>query len=180
MIVGIDFSLTGTGVCIITDGEAECLTIGSRARENWWEAPERVRGIARSVALLAPDPPAWAIESPSFMSKGRGHDQVLVGWWFLIDELVRVHGWEPPVRVAPAQVKKWATGKGGGKGTSKIEVALAIAKKHPDVQIRNDNEADAVALAGICAALHKEPFTRNLTKPQQEVVDAIVGGKEER
>ncbi|UOR02021.1 hypothetical protein MUN77_01435 [Leucobacter allii] len=143
--------------------------------------PERVRGIADHVkrwAIPLGGIPAWAVESPSFASKGPGHDKVLSGWWMFVDHLMSA-GWEPPLLVAPSQVKKFATGKGGGPGTGKVEVALAIAKKFPDVVVKNDNEADALVIASVAAAAHGEPFIGTLTKYQQEVVDAVrAGGKE--
>ena len=143
--------------------------------------PERGRdiahGIARTkgVALQVPD--VWAIETPSFGSKGQ-LDRLYSGWWGVIDELMRWGGWPPPLRVAPSQVKKFATGKGN---TGKDEVMLAVARRFPDVNVSNNNETDALVLAAIAAAVHGEPFAGTLTKYQQEVVDAVrAGAKEEQ
>lgn len=177
MIVGLDFSLTGTGMCVIEDGEAECLTVGTKPVENWWTFADRPRTIARALADMVDhtnEIPGWAIESPSFMSKGRGHDLVLVGWWLLVDEMTGVYGWEPPLRVTPGQLKKFATGNGNA---SKTDVVLAVERKYPDAHISGEDEADAVILAAIGAAAYGEPFG-SLTKVQSEVVAAVVAGKE--
>lgn len=176
-VVGIDFSLTGTGVCAITDGEAECITIGTKPYAEWWRHPERVSAIAQGMHLFVTEKPAWVIESPSFMSKGRGHDMVLSGWWLLVDEMIRNYGWEPPLRVAPAQLKKFATGK--GQKVDKADVAAQLARRFPDVNARGNNEWDAVGLAAIGAAAYGEPFNGTLLKYQQEIVDAVRAGRKE-
>lgn len=174
MILGIDFSLTSTGVCAITDGEAECLTIGTKTT-NWWEFGERPRSIANSINKWhGEDRPAWVIESPSFMSSGRAHDKVLVGWHMLIDHMVFELGYDPPLLVSPSQLKKFATDNGNAP---KEEVLLAVARGYPDVPIKNNNEADAVILAAIGAAAYGEPFNRTLTKVQEKIVADVAAGK---
>lgn len=176
MIVGIDFSLTGTGVCAITDGEPECITEKSGPGSEWWMHPLRVQRLADNVAEWATEKstvPAWVIESPSYGSRGRGHDMVLSGWWLFIDHLMQL-GWEPPLRATPSQVKKFATANGNAK---KHEVMLAVERQYPDARIKNDNEADAVILAAIGAAAYGEPFNGTLRKHQQEVVAAVAAGK---
>jgi len=175
MILGVDFSLTGTGVCAIADGEAECETFGSRA-VDWWAFGERPREIAAAIDKWhGADRPAWVIESPSFMSRGRAHDNVLVGWHMLIDTMVFELGYNPPLLVAPSQLKKFVTGRGNA---AKDEVLLATARRFPDVVIENNNEADALVLAAIGTVAYKEPFQRLVTKHQQDIVDRVVGGTE--
>ena len=180
-VLGIDFSLTGTGLCLIRDGEAECVTVGAKSRE-WWQFGERVREIVAHVDAMATDEngdtAALLIESPSYGSTGRGHDMVLVGWHMLVDELVCRYGYEPPVRVAPTQVKKFMLGKGAGKGVTKLAAAVAAGRRFPDVRIDDDNKADALIIAAIGAAVYGEPFNGELTKYQQEVVAAVAAGKE--
>jgi len=178
MILGIDFSLTATGVCAITDGEAETTTIGASPRE-WWQFGDRVREIADGIDKWQGDEdrPALVLESPSFGSSGRGHDMVLVGWHMLVDHLVFELGYEPPLRVAPSQIKKFMLGKGSGKGVTKTAVAIAAGRRYPDVPIGDDNQADALVLAAIGAAALGEPFNGSLLKYQEEVVAAVAAGK---
>lgn len=175
MILGIDFSLTATGVCAIEDGEAECLTVRSKTTD-WWAFGERPREIAAVADKWhGGDRPAWVIESPSYMSSGMGHDRVLVGWHMFIDHMIYELGYDPPLLVSPSQVKKFATTKGNAP---KQDVMLAVERRYPDARIKNDNEADAVILAAIGAAAYGEPFNGELTKYQQEVVDAVRAGKD--
>ena len=180
MIVGLDFSLTATGVCAITDGEAECITVKSRKEDVWHEFPDRVHGIAFDIeAWLGDASPLLVIESPAFAATSSSLDRMFGGWWMFVDTLMNSCGYEPPLLVTPTQVKKFATGKGGGLGTGKVEVALGIAKLFPDVALHNADEADALVLAAIGAAAHNEPFMGTLTKQQLEVVEAVVSrGKE--
>lgn len=177
MILGIDFSLTATGVCAITDGEAECITVRSGPGSEWWMHPDRVASIADKIAewaILLGGVPAWTIESPSFGSKGQ-LDKLYSGWWMLVDALM-LRGWDPPLRVTPSQLKKYATGRGNA---AKDEVLLAVARRFPDVAPKNNNETDALVLAAIGAAAYGEPFAGELTKYQQDIVDAVrAGGKD--
>ena len=180
MIVGIDFSLTGTGVCAIKDGEAECVTIGSKKEDQWFRFPDRVIGIVNDafewVHSLGDDDAraTIAIESPAFLAKGSGVDRMFGGWWIVIDQIWAIA--DPLLKVTPAQVKKFATGNGNAK---KDEVMLAVARRYPDVPITDNNQSDALVLAAIAAAAVGEPFNGELTKAQREVVEAVsLGGKE--
>lgn len=176
MIVGVDFSLTGTGLCAVSDTGIECVTVRSSPGDVWWSHPARVRGLADRVAEWVGEPPAWVIESPSFGSKFAGHDMVLSGWWLFVDRLLEQHGWEPPLRATPTQVKRFAVGKGGGPGTGKPEVTAAMRARHPRVLIRNNDEADAVVLAMIAAGAYKTPIPGGLTAEQQEIADDVRAG----
>lgn len=170
MIVGVDFSLTSTGVCAITDGEAECITIKTRKEEQWWLFPERVASIAAQILEWA-DVTAGdqiVIETPAFMAKSATLDKMLGGWWLLVHHLTGSIG-EPPLRVTPQQVKKYATGKGNA---GKDEVLAAVIRRYPDVLVTGNDQADALVLAAIGAAVLGEPF-ETLTRFQQEVVDAV-------
>ncbi len=177
MILGIDFSLTSTGVCAIKDGDAECVTIGSKREDAWHEFPNRVEQIALDIFNWVGDDGLGAglvIESPAFAAKGSAVDSMFGGWWLAVRAFGRL-GWDPPLRVTPSQLKKFATGKGNA---GKDEVLLAVARRYPDVVIKNNNEADAVVLAAIGAAAYGEPFNRALTAAQQAVVEAVSSRRE--
>lgn len=177
MIVGVDFSLTATGVCAITDGEAECVTFGSKKEDSWDLFPERVQSIGAQISEWAAErelAPAWVIESPAFAAKSSSLDRMFGGWWLLVDYMIGDCGWDTPLLVSPARLKKFATGKGNA---SKRDVERAVWRGFPDVHIGDDNQADALVLAAIGAAAWGEPFNRSLTKYQEEVVAAVATGK---
>lgn len=173
VILGIDFSLTATGVCAITDGEAECITIRSKKEETWWEFPERVQTIGDEIASWAHSDgesvDAWVIETPAFMAKGQ-LDRLFGGWWMLVELMMREWGWPAPLRVTPSQLKKFATGAGNA---NKDEVMLAVSRRFPDVHVSDNNQTDALALAAIGAAVFDEPFNGELTKAQLSLVEAV-------
>ncbi len=187
MIVGLDFSLTATGVCAITDGEAECITVGSKKEDAWYEFPERVESIAgQADSWLAPDRHGGSgsvadvqlvLESPAFAARSSSLDRLFGGWWIFAHSLMWIFSYSPPLLVTPSQVKKFATGKGNA---GKDEVLLAVARRYPDVQIKNNNEADALVLAAIGAAAMEEPFNGTLTKYQKEVIEAVRLGAEKK
>lgn len=173
MIIGIDFSLTATGVCAITDGEAECVTIGSKREETWWEFPDRVEGIAAGVHEWAGGGGSLVIESPAFAARSSSLDRMFGGWWLLARAL-RHRGWEHPLLVSPNQVKKFATDNGNA---SKRDVERAVWRRYPDVELGDDNQADALVLAAIGAAVMGEPFNGVLTKYQEKIVAAVAAGR---
>lgn len=169
MIVGVDFSLTSTGVCAITDGEAECITIKSKKEEQWWLFPDRIYGIAYQILEWADpqDGDQFVIETPAFAAKSATLDKMFGGWWLMIPFLTFDDS--PPSLVTPQQVKKYATGKGNA---GKDEVLAAVIRRYPDVLVTGNDQADALVLAAIGAAVMGEPF-EVLTQKQQEVVDAV-------
>lgn len=177
MILGIDFSLTSTGVCLISDGEAECATIGSKKEATWDRFVERVEGIADSIiewADTAPDT-VVVLESPAFLAKSSSLDRMFGGWWLLVAEL-RAHFANPPLLVTPSQLKKFATGKGNA---GKDQVLASVIRRYPDVHVAGNDQADALVLAAIGAAAFKEPFNTGLTVFQNEVVEAVRLGRNE-
>lgn len=176
-VIGVDFSLTSTGVCAITDGEAECITVKSAKEDSWHEFPERVHMIGYQLSEWAAErgaAPAWVIESPAFMARSSSLDRMFGGWWLLVDYMMRDCGWEAPLLVTPQRVKKYATNKGNA---GKDEVLAAVIRRYPDVLVSGNDQADALTLAAIGAAAYAEPF-ETLAKYQQEIVEAVRAGKD--
>lgn len=175
MILGVDFSLTATGVAYIEDGAAECATIRSKKEDGWWEFPSRVQDIAYAVDLWRnplglPGPAQLVIETPAFAAKSASLDRMFGGWWMFVSTIMRDCLYEPPLLVTPSQVKKFATGKGNA---GKDEVMLAVSRRYPDVPVKDNNQTDALVLAAIGAAVLGEPFNASLTVAQQSVVEAV-------
>lgn len=175
MILGIDFSLTSTGVCAIDKGSAECITVGSKQEQVWQEFPDRVKGIIHQALDWADTKdPIVLIESPAFGAKGSALDRMFGGWWLAVEALVPRSG--ALFKVTPGQIKKFATGNGAAK---KDAVMLAVARRHPEVEFQTNDESDAFVLASIGAAAFGEPYAAPLTQYQQEIVDAVRAGRKE-
>jgi len=133
-IVGIDASLTGTGVAIL-NGSLRTERIESKLTgpARLIEIRDRVREIVAGADLVA-------IEEYAFAMANQAHQMGELGG------VLRVMLTEAGVRwieVAPAQVKKFATGRGNAK---KEEMAVAIYKRWGR-EYKSNDEADAFVLA---------------------------------
>ncbi len=137
--VGIDLSLTSTGLCVL-DTERTISRI----------VPDKLRGFERVhyivAAILAALPPADElpaifIEGYSFGSKGRAIFDIAECGGIVRWELGQ-HGYTY-TDVPPASLKKWATSKGNAdKG-----LMLATAIRKYDYEGSSHDEADALLLA---------------------------------
>jgi len=166
IIVGIDPSLTGTGVAVVdTDDRLaiETHTIVTKPDGTSLDARlARLRHIMREVDrhVLQVDDEASpvahlvVIEAPSLGQGRQGGTLDRHGlWWLLID---RLHNLGRPVAiVAPAARAKYATGKGTA---SKEAVLLAVERRWPQADVANNNEADAVVLACMGADAYDAPI----------------------
>lgn len=178
-VVGIDPSLTATGVALIQwlDGERESSvhTLGRKGKkdETLEQRERRIYDVVSGVHLLVSTlgvTPIIAIEGPSHgHTTGSHHDRSGL-WWALVHEL-RVRDQVEIIEITPGQVKKYATGKGNA---GKTEVMAAAIRRYPDVPISNDNEADAWVLAAMAARLIGEPVEETLPKVNLESMTKVV------
>lgn len=150
IVVGLDLSLTATGVsCVFDlDGqiEIECTTFGRKGKrdEPLLQRGERLRTLSDDIWAAAYGAQLAVIEGPSTHSIGGStHDRSGL-WWMVVDLLQRA---DVPVAVAPPAVRaKWATGSGNA---DKAKVKNTMQNRFPQVRLRDDNEADALALASL-------------------------------
>lgn len=161
LIVGIDPSLTATGVAVL-QVEARLWsvhTVTSRPVRSAVPAElamvKRMNSIRDRVHSLPGLAPTLAvIEAPAF-SKNNGMAHERAGLWWKLYELAS-EAWGVPVVVVKPNVRAmYATGKGNA---GKDEVMLAVPRRYPDVQITNNNECDAVVLAAMGARLRGVPI----------------------
>lgn len=155
--LGLDLSLTGTGICLIKGGVERLIEIdGSKLR-----GPKRL--IAIRDIILETINGSWidavAIEGYAYGATGNAHSIGELGG------VVRVALHEAcvvePMIVPPATLKVFATGSGKA---GKVGVALAVAKRY-GIEADTDNKADAAALA-VFAAFAK---TRDAGMPEFQV-----------
>ena len=148
-VLGIDPSLAATGLALITDRldlTASTRTIRSKPVGNDLAARiARVDDITGDIEILLVDVALVVIEGPSLNSRDAGTWERAGLWWHTVRRCLVT---TPVVEVPPATLKKWATGRGNG---DKSAVSAALARLWPDVEPRNDNEWDALALAHIGA-----------------------------
>lgn len=134
IVVGLDLSITATGVCwrVSPNAEPTCETWGGKASDG----DRRLFDLAdRVVGLLDDDTDLVVIEGPVMRSQaasvsGMVHGAVRVE---LISHDV------PYAIVAPATLKKFATGKGTADKTA---MTLALYKR-AGLELADDNQVDA-------------------------------------
>ena len=169
--VGIDPSLTATGVAVIDTEDVlhiTCDTVGSTGRRDasWDERLHRVAGLARDVAAAVPDGACVAMEAPSL---GQKHQAGVVDrhglTWFILAEL-RDQG-VPVTMVPPTTRAKYATGRGN---SGKDAVLLAASRRYPQAPMRDNNQADAVILAAYLARVSGHPIEDTLPKTHLEAI----------
>lgn len=144
-VLGLDLSLTGTGICRLGANGAELL---HTMRPGKRVGHERIQFILDGIhdAQRGADLDLVVIEGPSYGSQGgqRGHHE-RAGLWWLVAHSLHAQG-RPYAVVAPAARAKF--GAGDGRAGKQVVVA-AVRERYAEVvdRVRNDNEADALLLA---------------------------------
>lgn len=180
LIIGIDPSLTSTGIVALNDGIVEIAEVTKNRPELG--TIERVRLIREKInkTIQHPNltPDLIVIEGFSYGSKGRSvFDIAHLGWRVREDlELFKNSNNIPWIEVSPTQLKKFAT----GKGNANKEIILQQVFKHWGYETHDNNIADAYVLAKIGEAYLnvKNGNKPKLTKFQHEVIGQLIGVKE--
>lgn len=185
LVVGIDLSLTATGVASMGHSDGDLIEPGVTTVKT---APDdgtvagfsrRCRKIASQIAetIYGECPDLVVIEGLSYHSKSSSIDKIHASWWMVQDSLETDWAWPAAVKVTPNQRAKYATGKGNA---SKDSVLIDTVKRYPDLEIRNNNEADAVILAAMGMRALGWPVEDSLPKANLEAVRdliALLGGE---
>lgn len=155
VVVGLDVSLTSTGVALIADRAAKTWTIKSKATKDATieERAKRLREIRFDCMHAASGASVVVIESPAYGQTTGSHHDRSGAWWLIVDALLP--DVEQLVEATPQAVKMYATGKGNA---GKDEVLAAVVRRYPDVDVRSNDEADALVLAAIGARLAGHPI----------------------
>lgn len=148
-VVGLDLSLTSTGLAAVAGGNVGVGRVTSTGRADAslaWRG-ERLSRLAERIVAEFPDADLYVVEGPSFGQSRQGgqHDRAGL-WWLVVSELL-VSGLAV-VEVSPAQRAKYATGKGNA---SKDAVLAAAIRRYPMADITGNDVADAVVLAAMGA-----------------------------
>jgi len=167
--LGIDPSLTGTGIVVVKNGKIiekaliKSKPVGDLAKDEI----DRIKGIVGEVNVYLDkhNPDIIVMEGLAFMARNTSALMQLAGLNYLLRAMF--HGHKTWAIVAPSTLKKFILGKGiGDKGL----VAMEIYKQYGE-ELTDNNIADAFVLAMIGqAAITKNP---SLTVPQREVCELI-------
>jgi crossover junction endodeoxyribonuclease RuvC len=158
-IIGIDLSLTGTGLCLLRDGDRELRTINTTAKTR---TEDRLITIRRTIAQECGSIDAAIIEGLSYGSVGGAQAERSALHWIVRVDLYQLG--VPYVIVTPMSLKKFVC------GTAKAEKSMMIREvfRRWNVEAANDNEADAAALAHLGLVYYGQ--AEHQTVAQQEVV----------
>lgn len=178
VVVGIDLSLTSTGLAVVTTGERGVLAYGSVMRvassgtkkDTLVERRERLNLIGHQVIdyVRRMDPQLVVIEAPSMASKyGHPHDRSGL-WWLVVNRLMSL---EYPVAAAPPTCRaKYATGKGNA---AKDDVLTHVVRRYAGVMVTKNDEADALILAAMGARHLGHPIEESLPAAHVSGLDGV-------
>lgn len=151
-IAGLDLSLTSTGVAEIHGIEVTLATITPGKRKGH----DRLQYLFDEICSRIFDASLVVIEGPSYGSDyGKAHERA--GLWWLVAHVL----WGnqiPYVVITPTQVKKYATGYGGGPKSGKDKVLAAVVRRYADVPVDGNDQADALVLAAMAADHYGDPL----------------------
>lgn len=177
IIVGLDLSLTSTGIATISGGTVTVQRITSKGRQDATldDRHTRLHNLRLDICLKAADADLIIIEGPSFGQARQGgqHDRAGL-WWMITDWLmndVTADGWgKTVVEVPPASRSKYATGKGNA---AKDAVLAAVVRRYPAVEVTGNDEADALVLAAMGARWLGHPIEASLPQVHLAALDAV-------
>lgn len=147
-VIGLDLSLSSTGVA---------------CNAGWTDrirlAPDpapflRMRTIRARIREFANTATRLVVVEGLAISRQTGQHLTRAGMWHLVMEDVDARG-VPWLQVTPTGLKKFATGRGNA---GKDEVLAAAVRRFPHIEVRGNDEADALWLAAIGADLLGEPM----------------------
>ena len=176
-VLGIDPSLTATGLCWIDIDEhngfwaGEVSTVGAPppGKDRSHRAmSRRVSALMELINNAVYNCDLIAIESMAYSAKG-ATAYVLPWVWGRVIDLAE-HYSIPVLVVGTSQVKKYATGKGNA---DKDQVLAAAIRRFPGLKITNNNEGDAAIIASVGCRYLGFPIDGKPTLAQLDVMKKI-------
>jgi Holliday junction resolvasome RuvABC endonuclease subunit len=171
--VGLDLSLTATGVAALDDTATPALqtnTIKSKGKKDdtLLARGARLRTLSHNIIAITGKADIVIVEQPAFSQTGGSHHDRSGLWWLTVNKLQTAG--IVVVEIPPTSLKKYITGKGNA---SKMEVVAKIIRLLPDTEVNNDNEADAIGLALMGARHYQTAVEETLPKVNLEAMDKI-------
>lgn len=164
-VLGVDQSLTATGLARVLDGKIETRVVKSDAPKGVWATREAVRFHVGMTMKFAPARCLSVIEAPIIPRHGSGL-ALERAWLFglLFDQLI-LRG--PVATVHPSTRALYATGNGKA---DKTDVVAAMKAAFPNVTVADDNAADGLALLGMGARWLGDPVDGQITSKQAKAM----------
>lgn len=161
LVVGVDLSITATGIARFAGGDGQVHLVGSPGLTDK-RLPERLDAldalahlVVAHVRGLEDGAPDLVVLEAMETSKAYGGIAERSWLWYDVARRLLAHG-VPVAVAAPAQLKMYATGKGNA---GKAEVIDAVARRLPMFETRgNDNLCDAAVLCAMGCATFGRPL----------------------
>lgn len=169
-VIGVDPSLTCTGVATVIDGVLTTSRIRTSPEPGLIGTRRRIRTIVGQVLKAAPAECLTVIEAPIIPRSQTGGSVLERAWLFglLVDQLA-LRG--SLVQVRPSTRAMYATGNGKA---DKKAVLAAVRAMHPGLRIADDNEADAAVFAAMGSRFLGVPVDAGLTGKQLSAMRSVV------
>lgn len=149
--VGLDMSLTGSGVCIKQGGKFTLDTIKTNPKTCDNDLM-RLRHIVNKAMSMIPKNNVKMICIEDFFTPMGGHQMGAAIGLAMLGATMRLALYEagyPMWIISPSQLKKFATGKGVGQKS----IVVREVYKRWGIDTKDDNQADSVVLAYMAEAL---------------------------
>lgn len=157
VVVGLDPSLTGTGIAVVAGpGFIQTTTVTSSGKRgaSLQARVDRLRKLKAAVLEWVPEGSLVVVEGPAYSKGNAGTWDRAWFWGSLVSALAEHEGTD--VVLCPPNIRAmYATGRGNA---GKADVAMAVAKRFPQVDLHGDNETDALAMAAMGRRLIGEPI----------------------
>jgi Holliday junction resolvasome RuvABC endonuclease subunit len=157
--VGIDQSLTSTGLAAIHGAETTVWRLRYPTRKPSQDVRiyqhERLDYLAEGVRNAICGADVVAIEDMAFGAKGDALTD-LAGLFWMVRHILWQHH-VPYVVINSSHRRKWITGRGDAP---KDEVLTAAIKRFPHVDVRGNDEADALVLAAMTSDHYGWPIAQ--------------------
>ncbi|MGF3056183.1 crossover junction endodeoxyribonuclease RuvC [Microbacterium sp. YY-01] len=175
MILGIDYSLTSTGLAVLCDdGSTDTCIIRSPKDDG------SIESIVHRIEQIADEVEAWAdlaaddiVVLEGFVNHARSphRGKIAAGWWAVARRVSMLT--ESPVIVVPPKTRaKYATGNGAA---GKQAVVEQVTARYPQFRIDgSDDIADAVALVAIGARMLGRPIDPELPETNRSALNTIM------
>jgi crossover junction endodeoxyribonuclease RuvC len=181
---GIDLSLTSPGLAMWNGEKVYTKLLSSKPRatgpvvekkggklarmETYQDKLWRFRCLTADIEMWVPNTATVYLEGPSYGSVGRATHDIDGNWWALFTRLYDrgniVHV------IAPSVLKQYATGSGNA---AKDKVMAAVIKRYPDIDVINNDVADAVALLAIGMRMAGTPLEDDMPVTHLRALDKL-------
>jgi crossover junction endodeoxyribonuclease RuvC len=171
-VVGIDLSLTGTGIAVAAEGAIGVVVEGAKGSDKEPVTVRHRRIMDQQERILMAMPAGHidlvVTEGPAYASKGgKPHDRAGL-WWRVIGDFLD-RGIEVVV-VEPTLLKRFGAGTGNA---SKLTMIAKAIKRYPDADVVDDNAADALFLLEIGQRLVEGPFAGTLSGAEPPTLNEV-------